>query len=427
MKNTYSLFICILAISLITISCSDSGHEGHNHEEHNHESHEGHDHEGHDHEGHNYESHEGHNHESHEHGEEEHGEHEEKVHLSMSQFKALKMDIGKITKRNMSSYISVNGHLEVAPQNQAAVTSVIGANVVSIEVIEGEEIKKGKILAYVSHPDLVNLQSDYVSAWNAYEYLETEFKRQEELYKEKVSSGKVFQKSKSDFQSAKALVYGLEAQLKIMGLNLNKLRNSEIQYKVPIISPIDGFVKDVEVKIGQFVAPQTDLFEIVDIKKVHGDFKVFESDMHKVSKGQKMKLYVESLPNVELEGTVYSVGKTFEENPKAIHIHVNIDNKQGLLIPGMYVRGKVILDDILSLALPEEAVVKEGDKSFVFLAEKDGDSWELEPMEVIVGKSDNGWLEIRLLKQLNENQLLALNSAYYLMAEMKKGEAEHSH
>jgi cobalt-zinc-cadmium efflux system membrane fusion protein len=140
-----------------------------------------------------------------------------------------------------------------------------------------------------------------------------------------------------------------------------------------------------------------------------------------------MKLYVESLPNVELEGTVYSVGKTFEENPKAIHIHVNIDNKQGLLIPGMYVRGKVILDDILSLALPEEAVVKEGDKSFVFLAEKDGDSWELEPMEVIVGKSDNGWLEIRLLKQLNENQLLALNSAYYLMAEMKKGEAEHSH
>jgi len=61
----------------------------------------------------------------------------EEVMLSQQQFEALKMKIDTIASRNMSGYVEANGTLEVPPQNEAAITSVIGANVVSIEVIEG--------------------------------------------------------------------------------------------------------------------------------------------------------------------------------------------------------------------------------------------------------------------------------------------------
>ena len=421
MKNYILILVCALSMSLITSCGSNNSHDGHNHN-----SHEGHDHG--DHEGHNHEDKE-HNHEDHEghdHGESEE-EHEEEVHLSQLQFNSLGFEVNSLSKRNMSSYISVNGHLEVSPQYEASVTAVLGSNVVGINVIEGDQVSKGQVLAYVSHPNLIKLQTDYVSLWNDFNYLETEYNRQKELYDEKITSGKVFQKISAEYNSTKGNVGGLEAQLKLMGINLDQLKKSVINERVPIIAPIAGFIKGVEIKIGQYVEPQTELFEIVNLDHIHSDFMVFEKDMHKVKKGQKVIFSTESIKGKELEGIVFSIGKSFEENPKAVHIHAEIENKEGLLIPGMYVSGKLIVNDEFSLSIPSGGVVRENDKYFIFIAEQSGSEWEFKPIEVAVGLEDNGWTELKLLKELDENQMFALNSAYYLMTEMKKGEAEHSH
>lgn len=379
----------------------------------------------------------GHNHDANEesaknddgHGDEE--EHSEEVHFSEQQFESLAMKVNQLTKRNISSYVEANGQLEVPPQNEATVTAIIGANVSSIEVIEGDKIRKGQVLAYLSHPDLIKIQTDYVSNWNELQYLETEYQRQQKLYDEKIVSGKEFQKTKSDYQSKVALVNGFEAQLKNMGLNLNKLQQSEIYNRVPLTSPIDGYVRLVEVKTGQFVQPQTELFEIVNNEHIHADFMVFEKDMHKVKKGQKIKFISESAPDKELTATIHSVGKAFEQDPKAIHLHAEIENKEGLLIPGMYVRGRIMTTATENYALPEAGVVREGDKYFIFTAEQEKDNgkteWAFKPIEVIVGANDDGWVEIKLLKPLKKGVQIAWNNAYYLMADMKKGEAEHEH
>ena len=168
------------------------------------------------------------------------------------------------------------------------------------------------------------------------------------------------------------------------------------------------------------------MFEIVNIDHIHTDLMVFEKDMHKVKEGQKVKFSIESLPGKELEATIYSVGKAFEQDPKAIHLHAEIHNKEGLLIPGMYVRGRIIIDDVRCYALPEAAVIRDGDKYFIFTAEKkdeDGEvEWEFVPEEIIVGAMDNGWIEVKLLQPLEEGTTVAWNNAYYLLAEMKKGE-----
>ena len=46
---------------------------------------------------------------------------------------------------------------------------------------------------------------------------------------------------------------------------------------------------------------------------------------------------------------------------------------------------------------------------------------------MIVGVTDDGWTEVKLLKPLKKGAKIAWNNAYYLLAEMKKGEAEHEH
>ncbi|WP_026210584.1 efflux RND transporter periplasmic adaptor subunit [Flexithrix dorotheae] len=367
--------------------------------------------------------------ESSEHNEEEHAE---KVHFSVQQFESLGMKVDTIPFRNLSTFVEANGQLEVPPQNEATVTAIIGANVTSIKVIEGDKVRKGQVLAYISHPDLIQLQTDYVNAWNQFQYLEKEYQRQKKLYSEKVGSGKEFQKTQAEYQSMNGAVHGYEAQLRIMGLIVNKVKEGNLYEQVPVTSPIDGYIRLVEVKIGQFVQPQTEMFEIVNIEHIHADLMVFEKDMNKVKKGQKVKFKVESLIDKELEAEIYAVGKAFEQDPKAIHLHAEIENKAGLLIPGMYVRGRIMVDNIEAFALPKEGVVRDGEKFYLFMVEKEVEEngeieWEFEPVEIATGNEDDGWVEVKPLKTIEKGTVVAWNNAYYLLAEMKKGETEHEH
>ena len=354
------------------------------------------------------------------------------VYFSQQQFEAFSIEVDTISKRNLSSYVEANGRLEVPPQNEASVSTIIGANIAEIKVIEGDKVSKGQVLAMISHPDLIKLQTDYVQSWNQLQYLEKDYQRQKKLYEQKVGSGKEFQKTEADYLSTKGTVNGYHAQLKLMGLDIKKLQKSEIQEVVSLRSPIDGYIQTVQVKLGQYVQPQKELFEIVNIHHIHADLMVYEKDIYKVKEGQKVMFSVESESGKELEAVIYSVGKAFEENPKAIHLHAEIENKEGVLLPGMYVEGRILIEDTEEWALPEEAVVREGDKFVVFTAEKITNNgsqvfWKFTPLEVRIGIQDGKWIEIKLLAPLEKGTLIAMNNAYSLISELKKEEAEHSH
>ncbi|MGB1004307.1 MAG: efflux RND transporter periplasmic adaptor subunit [Salibacteraceae bacterium] len=361
----------------------------------------------------------------------EHEEGKERVRFSKSQFATMGMEVGKLELKTISGYVESNGKLEVPPNNEALVSSVIGGNITSIKVIEGDAVNKGQVLATISHPDLIKLQTAYVTKWNNREYLKSDYQRQEKLYKEKVGSGKEYQKIKSEFQSVNGEVLGLEAQLRLLHLSSTKILGGNITEHVQIKSPINGFVRKVEVKMGQYVDPQKELFDIVNIDHVHADFMVYEKDIAKVKEGQSILFTVEGNEDQEISAEIYSVGKNFEEDPKAVHLHAEIENKKGVLLPGMYIQGRILVENNKTLALPESGVVKEGNQFYVFTATKmkvgEELMWDFYPVKVRVGITDNGWTEIIALEPFKKDQKFASKGAYYLMAELKKEEAEHSH
>ena len=356
--------------------------------------------------------------------EESHNE-TEKVMLSSQQFETLKMKIDTISSRNMSGYVEANGTLEVPPQSEAAITSVVGANVVSIEVIEGDKVNKGQVVAFLSHPNIIKMQSDYLNAYSNSNFLKKNYERQQKLYAAGVGSGANFQKAEAEYEGSIAMVNGMAAQLQLLNISSASVRNGTIAQRVALRSPIEGFVQKVGVKTGQYVEPQTELFEIVNTHHVHADLMVFEKDVYKVKKGQKVFFNVQSIQDEELSAEIYSVSKTFEDNPKAVHVHAEIENKKGNLIPGMYIRGKIQVESAETMALPESAIIKEGDRFYVFSVEKENEDWSFKPVEVILGQKDGNWIAVQFPYEIEPNTNFAYNNAYYLIAEMKKGEAEH--
>ena len=214
----------------------------------------------------------------------------------------------------------------------------------------------------------------------------------------------------------------------LLGLSAKQITSGQISQVAPLRSPIDGFVEKVYVKSGQFVQPQTQIFEIVNTEHIHADLMVFEKDVKHIKKGQDVRIQIEALNNQEMKASIYAVGKSFEDGPKALHVHAEIDNKDGNLIPGMYVRAEILMDGHLQKALPEDAVYQENETYYAFIAEKTEDgSWIFSPKEVLVSTESNGFLAIDFKDPIAPATLIAQSGAYYLMAEMKKSEAEHSH
>ena len=357
---------------------------------------------------------------------------EGEVHLSQLKYSSLGFKVDEIPTRPLSGVVEANGQLEVPPQHEATVTAILGANVTSIVVIEGDKVKKGQTLATLAHPNLSQLQTNYVRAYNQMQFLEKEYDRQKKLYEESVGSGKTFQQTQADYLSMKGEVKGYEAQLRQLSLNVEKIQRGDIYQNVPVVSPIDGYIEKVEVQIGQFVDPQKTMFMIVNNDHIHADLMVFEKDVYKVKKGQDIFFTVESVPGATLKAKIYSVGKQFEQNPKAVHVHAEIDKKEDFLIPGMYINGKIHTGEKPVLALPESAIIEEDGKPYIFIANaphQEGDEmeWGFKAIEIRTGLVDEGWVEIKLLEPLPKGTKVAWNNAYYLISEMKKGSTEHDH
>ena len=360
------------------------------------------------------------------------GEGMAELHLSELKFESLGIKLDTLPTRPLSGIVEANGQLEVPPQHEATVTAILGANVTSIKVIEGDQVNKGQVLAYLSHPNLSKLQTNYVRAYSQLQFLEKENQRQKRLYEEEVGSGKTYQQIQANYQAMKGEVKGYEAQLRQLSLNVEKVQTGDIYQYVPVVSPIDGYIEKVEVQLGQYVEPQTKMFMIVNTDHIHADLMVFEKDVYKVKKGQTISFTVESVPGSTLTAEIYSVGKQFEQNPKAVHVHAEIKNKEDFLIPGMYINGKIRIGDNNSVkALPESAIIEEEGKPYIFTAEaheEDGKTeWAFKAIEVRTGITEDGWVEIKLLEPLTDDTQVAWNNAYYLISEMKKSQTSHSH
>ncbi len=349
------------------------------------------------------------------------------VMLTQQQFEALDMKMDILTSKLMSGYIEANGHLEVPPQSEATVTPVIGGNISSIKVIEGDAVERGSVLAYLSHPEIIKVQIDYVNTVNKLKFLEKDYARQKKLYEEGVGSGETFQKVESELEGAKAHLNGMEAQLKQLHINPEKIKNGDIQQQVPVLSPIKGAVQAVNIKTGQFVQSQTNMFEIINTDDVHVDLMVFEKDVPKVKEGQKVFFSTSSQPGKEMVAEILSISKNFEQDPKALHVHAEIDNRSGHLVPGMYVKGRIAIEDNKTLSFPEAAIAKNGDRFYIFSAEKEGEQWSFKPVEVTTGVTEDKWTTVSFMEQVPENMKYAFNNAYYLMAEMNKGQGGHGH
>ncbi len=340
------------------------------------------------------------------------------VSLSQEQQKLLGIVLGQPILRSMNGTLKANGMLDVPPQNMVTVSAPLGGFVKSTELLQGMKVKKGQTVIVLQHPDYIQLQEDYLTSKNQLEFLDLEYKRQEELSKENVTAAKALQQAKSNYFGTKAKVQGLRAKLKLININPQELENGEIQNTISIPSPISGFVTEVNVNIGMHVNPTDVLFKIIDTEHLHAEAQVFEKDVPRLKIGQLVRVYL-SNESKERLAKVFLIGKEITAE-RTVRVHCHLEGEDPSLIPGLYFKALIETDPQQVTTLPNEAVVDFENKQYVFVEQKAG-ALEYEMIEISKLKSEEDFTEVALPSSIAGRKIV-LKGTYALLSILKNTE-----
>jgi membrane fusion protein, heavy metal efflux system len=321
---------------------------------------------------------------------------EGRIAITKGQFNAMKMAWGQLEIDEFSEEITVQGTIKVPVESMQEVTTFYGGYVSGMKLLEGQSVRKGEVLFYLENPEFIHLQQSYLEAKSQLNYLKAEFERQKTLFGEQIASQKNFLKAEADYQSTRAKAESLKRQLALLRINADQLEPESIRSKIPVYSPIAGFVTEIHAVPGAYIQATDVAVSLISKEHLHMELVVFEKDASTIKKGQSVEVRIPELSSEIMMAEVFMVGQSINDARQInVHAHLKDDSKEVLLVPGMFIEGKIQKDPHEGLAIPQTAVIESDGKMYVLvLRGEDESGYSLEKIQVEIGSMGNGKAEV---------------------------------
>jgi cobalt-zinc-cadmium efflux system membrane fusion protein len=339
------------------------------------------------------------------------------IFLTDDQFNTMEMAWGNPEQGEFSSEISVQGTVQVPVEGMQEISAYFGGYVSELKLMDGQAVRKGETLFYLESPELIRLQQDYLETSSQLDYLQAEFERQKTLFGEQISAQKNYLKAEADYKGALAKSQSLKKQLSLINIDTDQLTPETIRVKVPVNSPINGFVKDVHVVPGAFLPVAGKAVSLLNKDHLHIELALFEKDVHSIHPGQKVEVSLPDSPNRSMMAKIYLVGQSINSQRQInVHAHLLDEKEEERLIPGTFVQARVQLDPQESWALPEDALVEvDGDYYILVQKEKTAEGYQLAKKKVIPGAKNHSMVSIQPVEGMDKNAVVLVKGGFNLL------------
>jgi len=259
------------------------------------------------------------------------------------------------------------------------VTSKATNTVVAIRFDEGDMVRRGQVLVEL---DSAEARAELEEAEAALAESENQFNRSRDLFAQQALSVSQLDQIEATLKANRARVSAARARLA----------------DTVIRASFDGRTGFRRVSVGSLVNPGTVITTLDDTSIIKLDFTVPETYLYVLKRGLKISARTVGLPGRTFEGTVANIGSRVDPVTRSITVRAEIPNEEGLLRPGMFMTVTLLGEPEPTLLVPEEAIVPEQGKTFVF-AVRDG---IVERREVRTGKRRPG--EVEIVTGLSEHE-----------------------
>ncbi len=337
------------------------------------------------------------------------------IEITKEQFKTANMEFGTPKIHKFENKVAFVGRIVPKVNSVAKISAPINGVVKKIYVQSGSHVTNGEKLIEVGGNDMIDLQQQFASSSAKLKQLIVEYKRAGLLYKDSIKLEDDFLKIESNYKSELGIYNALKIKLKKLGIDPKDIESGKYQESYFIYAPIEGQVVNLNFDMGQFISSDEYVAEIIDNKQVQIEVSVFEKDLMHIKEDQILKFSVAG-DSSEYNGKIQSVSKLINDNTKSAVCYAIIMNLDNGFNINQLVSGYIITNADSLLALPNAAIIRSNENSFVFanLGLKDNDIYQLERYQVNTGRVDDDFTEI---KDYNLNKDLLISGTFNLNIE----------
>ena len=331
----------------------------------------------------------------------------------------LDFSVETLTPRTFYQILKTSGQVLSVPGDEVIISATM-SGIVSIstpKLVEGIAVKRGQQLFSVSGNDLS--ENNHLSRLSEAKAIlgnaKSEYERASTLVLEKIISLKEYQQIKLAYEQAELNYLTLSSGISGSGKS--------------VISPINGYLKNLLIQSGQYVEIGQALATVTQNKRLVLQADVSQRYMAMIKNVQTASFTTPYDNNVydltDLNGKLLSFGKSSDGKSFYTPIIFEFDNRSDI-VEGSFVEVYLKSQPVENvLVLPISALIEEQGYFFVFVQNEDDEDLYVKK-EVAIGASDG--LNRQILRGLKSGEKVVVKGAYALkLASMSGSVSEHSH
>jgi cobalt-zinc-cadmium efflux system membrane fusion protein len=316
--------------------------------------------------------------------------------LSASQLASL--TVQQVSDLSFRSEQIADGRIALNSDTSTQVFSPYSGRVIRVLAGIGEHVKRGAPLFSIEASEFAQTQSDLLNATSQLKLARLGEERRHAAFDSKGGSLQDWQLAQADLASAQTALDSARNRLRIFGQSGEQIAALEhAQAADPVtnvVAPIDGVVTDRQIGPGQYLQSGSSIpvYTIGDLATVWLVAEVRETDAPLIEIGQEVEVRVLALPDRLFTAKLTAVSSAVDPVTHRVPVRATIANADGKLKPQMFASFSIITSGASqALAVPEEAVVREGDSARVWVVQSNND---LALRQIHTGRISKGMVEV---------------------------------
>jgi RND family efflux transporter MFP subunit len=304
------------------------------------------------------------------------------------------VDVATVTSAFPSQGFTIlNATGRVVAWRKAAVSTKATGRLEWLGVQEGSRVKAGEVIARLENLDVGATRDSALAAVNAAKAnleqgeaeardAESAYKRAQDLYAKQFISESALDTAKARAEKARASVSSLKAAIGVAEANV---RSASVSVEQTLIrAPFDGIVLTKNANVGDIITPFSSaadskgaVVNMADMDTLEVEADVSEASIAKIQLGMPAEIQLDAYPDVRLLGEVSRIVPTVDRSKATLLVKVKFTEKDARVIPdmsakvGFLQRAPAANERKAVTAVRPEAVAKRGERSVVFVLDKD--------------------------------------------------------
>jgi len=245
--------------------------------------------------------------------------------------------IEPVATGTVSRWLGYVGDLEA--EAEIRVFSAVPDRLVSLQVAEGDHVKKGDVIAAVRAGMLSDGVRQALGGLDAARAGRDALQDQVQRLRQLSGSGAV---SGSQLLAVESQLAGAEAQVRQLEALLGQARQRRGDSVVR--APIDGVIGQTFLKVGDFAAPQIPICTVVAMDRLRVTLRVPETDLPSLAVGQRVELRVAVADGEPILASISRIGPVLDRVSRTASLEIDLDNAEHALRPGLLVRARVLVE-----------------------------------------------------------------------------------